>query len=63
RGPRQPRPIRAEYTRRAELPREELAAEEAARQRIRDENKRTDTRGPGQDTGPDRRRRDRGLER
>ncbi|NKS71987.1 relaxase domain-containing protein [Rhodococcus hoagii] len=53
---------RAEYTRRAELPREELAAEEAARQRIRDENKRTDTRGPGQDTGPDRRR-DRGLER
>ncbi|MCD7053123.1 relaxase domain-containing protein [Rhodococcus sp. BH2-1] len=53
---------RAEYTRRAELPREELAAEEAARQRIRDENKRTDTRGPGQDPGPDRRR-DRGLER
>ena len=53
---------RAEYTRRVELPREELAAEEAARQRIRDENKRTDTRGPGQDTGPDRRR-DRGLER
>ncbi|MDP8017628.1 MobF family relaxase [Prescottella equi] len=53
---------RTEYTRRAELPREELAAEEAARQRIRDENKRTDTRGPGQDTGPDRRR-DRGLER
>ncbi|NKR53052.1 relaxase domain-containing protein [Rhodococcus hoagii] len=53
---------RAEYTRRAELPRDERAVEDAVRQRLRDQQRRTEPGRQAPDTGTHRDR-DRGLDR
>jgi conjugative relaxase-like TrwC/TraI family protein len=53
---------RGELTRRAELPRDERAVEDAVRQRLSEQNRRTDRGRSTPDTGP-RRDRDRGLDR
>ncbi|NKR30032.1 relaxase domain-containing protein [Rhodococcus hoagii] len=53
---------RAEYTRRAELPREERSVEDAVRQRLRDQQRRTEPGRQAPDTGTHRDR-DRGLDR
>ena len=53
---------RGELTRRAELPRDERAVEDAVRQRLSEQSRRTDRGRSTPDTGP-RRDRDRGLDR